>query len=84
MKSGTTVSSKERKKELLFSSKGFNLGCWKKNDARLRPLLLLEMWSSGNLGSSTKLKKIKVELIIRLTLLTQDNAWKVMERESAA
>ena len=35
MKSGTTVSSKERKKELLFSSKGFNLGCWKKNDARL-------------------------------------------------
>ena len=29
MKSNTIVSSKHRNKELLFSSKGFNLGCWK-------------------------------------------------------
>ena len=36
MKSNTIVSSKHRNKELLFSSKGFNLGCWKKqNDAKL-------------------------------------------------
>ena len=29
MKSNTAVSSKHRNKELLLSSKGFNLGCWK-------------------------------------------------------
>ena len=42
------------------------------------------MWSSGKFEPSTKLKEIKVELIIRLTLLTQDSTWKVMERERAA
>ena len=42
------------------------------------------MWSSGKFEPSTKLKEIKVELIVRLTLLTQDSTWKVMEGERAA
>ena len=42
------------------------------------------MWSSGKFEPSTKLKEIKVELIVRLNLLTQDNTWKEMERERAA